>query len=63
MLLDLKRYDELVQSCDLAIKAVRPSAEIFELRGMAKDELGNYAGAIADYTLALSVQAPIACAF
>ncbi len=56
LLLDLKRYDDLVHACDLASKAVRPSAEVYELRGMAHDELEDYSAAIFDYTMSLSLQ-------
>jgi eukaryotic-like serine/threonine-protein kinase len=57
VLLELKRYDDLIRSCDVALGSSRPSAEIYELRGMARDALGDFPGAIADYTLSLSLQA------
>jgi eukaryotic-like serine/threonine-protein kinase len=53
VLLDSRQYDDLIHSCDLALGSVAPSAELYELRGMAKDRLGNYSGAIDDYTLSL----------
>ncbi len=55
-LLDLKRYDELLHACDLALHAIKPSAELYVLRGMAKDGLADYRGATDDYTLALALQ-------
>ena len=57
VLLVLKRYDDLIHSCDVALGAVKPSAQIYELRGMAKDDIEDFPGAIADYTLSLSLQA------
>jgi eukaryotic-like serine/threonine-protein kinase len=56
VLLDLKQYDNLILSCDQALGAVEPSAELYELRGMAKDGLKDYSAAIEDYTLSLSRQ-------
>ena len=53
VLLDLKRYDDLIRSCDVALSSIKPSAELYELRGMAKDGLEDYAGAIEDYTASL----------
>src|SRR5581483_7215343 len=55
-LLGLKRYDELISSCDTALAAAAPSAELYELRGMARDHSGNHAGAVADYTSALTLE-------
>ncbi len=55
-LLDLKRYDELLHACDLALQKIKPSAELYLLRGMARDGLADYRGATDDYTLALSLQ-------
>jgi eukaryotic-like serine/threonine-protein kinase len=53
VLLDSRQYDNLIHSCDQAIAAVARSAELYELRGMAKDRLGDYSGAVEDYTLSL----------
>ncbi len=53
VLLDLRQYDNLIRSCDQALAAVTRSAELYELRGMARDRLGDYSGAINDYTLSL----------
>jgi tetratricopeptide (TPR) repeat protein len=55
-LLVLKRYDDLIRSCDVALESVKPAAELYELRGMAKDDIEDFAGAIEDYTLSLSIQ-------
>jgi eukaryotic-like serine/threonine-protein kinase len=55
VLLALKQHDDLIRSCDIALDAVKPSAELYELRGMVKDGLEDYSGAIADYTQSLSL--------
>ena len=49
----LKRYDDVIASCDAVLKA-RPTAEVFELRGLAKDRRKDFSGAIDDYTQALA---------
>ncbi len=54
-LLDLKRYDDLLHACDLALRAIKLSPDLYLLRGMAKDGLADYRGATDDYTLALSL--------
>ena len=54
LLLAQKRYDDLLQSCDRAVDSVaKPPVELYTLRGLAKENLEDYSGAIADYTLAL----------
>jgi tetratricopeptide (TPR) repeat protein len=53
VLLTLKRYDDVIASCDAVLK-VRPTAEVFELRGLAKDRGRDFSGAIDDYTQALA---------
>jgi tetratricopeptide (TPR) repeat protein len=58
ILLDQKQYDDLLRSCDVALESAKPSAELYALRGMAKDALEDYSGAIADYTLSLSLSLP-----
>jgi tetratricopeptide (TPR) repeat protein len=58
VLLDLKRFDDLIAACDDALASASPAAEstarLHELRGMARDALGDFAGAIGDYSQALS---------
>jgi serine/threonine protein kinase/tetratricopeptide (TPR) repeat protein len=56
VLLNLARYDELLYSCDLAINSGTPTAALYELRGMVKDGLEDYSGAIDDYTQALALK-------
>ena len=53
MLLTLQRYDDVIASCDAVLKT-RPTAEVFELRGLAKDRRKDFSGAIDDYTQALA---------
>jgi tetratricopeptide (TPR) repeat protein/tRNA A-37 threonylcarbamoyl transferase component Bud32 len=53
VLLVLQRYDDVIRSC-AAVLANRPTAEVFELRGLARDRRGDFAGAIDDYTQALA---------
>ena len=57
VLLDLREYDNLIQSVDRALEYVNRSAELYELRGMAKDGLEDYSGAVDDYTVSLSLGA------
>ena len=65
-LLELKRYDEVISSCDSLLTKGRPSADLltkgrtsadlYELRGLARVGRGEFPAAIADYTQALSIQ-------
>ena len=54
--MDLKRYQDVIDSCDGCLRAGNPSADLLELRGLAKAKRNDFAGAIEDYTLALSQQ-------
>jgi tetratricopeptide (TPR) repeat protein len=53
VLLDLKRYDEVLRSCDGALAEGKPWVDLHEIRGLARAGRRDFAGAIADYTLAL----------
>jgi eukaryotic-like serine/threonine-protein kinase len=55
VLLDLKEYDDLIRSCDVALASNKQSAELYELRGIAKNALGDFSGAVADYTHSLGL--------
>ena len=59
VLLDLRRYDDLIRSCDVVLAWAKPSARLYELRGIAKNAIADFSGAIGDYTqaLALAVEA------
>jgi eukaryotic-like serine/threonine-protein kinase len=56
VLLNLGRFDDLIESCDLALVSIKPSAELYYLRGMAKDGLEKHSVAVADYILALELE-------
>ena len=53
VLLDLKRNDEVLRSCDAALAQGKPWADIHEIRGVARAGRGDFAGAIDDYSQAL----------
>lgn len=52
-LLELNRYPEAVRAFDECLEKSRPTAELLEARGIAREKLRDYAGAIEDYTQAL----------
>jgi serine/threonine protein kinase/tetratricopeptide (TPR) repeat protein len=52
----LKRYDDLLRSCNDLLARDRPSAALYELRGLARENLGDYRGAIEDQTLAIALE-------
>jgi serine/threonine protein kinase/tetratricopeptide (TPR) repeat protein len=54
-LLELKRYDEVLEACDKSLAKGQPSADILEARGLARLERKDFRGAIGDYTVALSL--------
>ncbi len=55
-LLDLKRFDQVAAACDAALARGRPSAELFEIRGLARADRKDYPGAIQDYTQARALE-------
>ncbi len=55
VLLALKRYDDVIRSCDALLSRENPSAALYELRGMARAGRQDYAGAIEDDTKALGL--------
>ncbi len=55
-LLEEQRYDELLAACDKFLERGRPSVDLLEIRGQARLAREDFAGAIADYTLALSLE-------
>jgi len=52
-LMALRRYDEVLASADAYIARGKPSAEIFEIRGLSRENRRNYPGAISDFNAAL----------
>jgi eukaryotic-like serine/threonine-protein kinase len=59
VLLDLKKYDDLIQSCDIVLAWAKPSAKLYELRGIAKNAIADYSGAIGDFTRSLDLSAAV----
>ncbi len=52
----LKRHSEAIRSCDVLVRRGELSAELFELRALAKQDLNDYQGAIEDDTLAIAMR-------
>ncbi len=52
-----ERFEELLRACNVAIKTGTPKAWFFQLRGLAKEKLGDFFGATDDYTHALNMKA------
>jgi len=55
-LLKLKRFDEVIKLCDVAIAKGKRSAVIYELRGHANAARNDYPAAIRDYGRALEIR-------
>ena len=55
-LLKLRRFDEVVRSCDVALAKGRKSPLLYELRGLAQAAHDDYPGAIRDYGRALEIR-------
>jgi tetratricopeptide (TPR) repeat protein len=55
VLLDLSQYEDLIESCDIVLAWSKPSAKLYELRGIAKNAIEDYSGAIGDFTLSLDL--------
>jgi serine/threonine protein kinase/tetratricopeptide (TPR) repeat protein len=51
-----RRYQEAVQSFDLYERLELPDAQFYQGRGLAKAKLGDYAGAVEDYSRSLSLE-------
>ena len=56
VLLELKRFDEVLRSCDALLAKDKTSAALFELRGLARAGLKDFAGAIEDDTQAIAIE-------
>ena len=55
-LLKLKRYDDVIRSCDALIARGKATPAIYELRGLARAERKDFAGAIEDVTNAMALR-------
>jgi tetratricopeptide (TPR) repeat protein len=56
ILLDLKRHDDVLRSCEALLAQGRRSADVYALRAVARARLKDYDGAIQDDTMALDLQ-------
>jgi tetratricopeptide (TPR) repeat protein len=55
-LMALKRYDEVVGSCDIYLARETPTVDILEIRGLARLARRELSGAIADFTRAIELR-------
>jgi serine/threonine protein kinase/regulator of sirC expression with transglutaminase-like and TPR domain len=55
-LMELKRYEAVLVSADAYVARGQPVAPILEIRGLARVQLRDFSGAIADYSRALELQ-------
>jgi eukaryotic-like serine/threonine-protein kinase len=58
-LLALKRHNEVLGSCDAYLARKEPTAEVLEIRGLARVAREELPGAIADYTRAIELRPDI----
>src|SRR5262249_10896258 len=56
ILLDTKRDNDLLESCEALLARGKMLPELYELRALVRARLGNYAGAIEDDTKALGLR-------
>jgi tetratricopeptide (TPR) repeat protein len=56
ILLDLRRDDDLLDSCEALLAQGKPSPELYELRSLARTRQGNYGGAIEDVSKVLELR-------
>src|SRR5262249_58854583 len=52
----LKRFDEVLGSCDTYLAREEPTVEVLEIRGLARVARRQLSGAIADYTRAIELR-------
>ncbi|TXT22285.1 MAG: protein kinase family protein [Planctomycetota bacterium] len=55
-LFHLRRFEEVIESFDRYLEHGKPLESVYRGRGLAKSELGQYPGAIEDFTKALELQ-------
>jgi eukaryotic-like serine/threonine-protein kinase len=60
VLLEMKKYDDVIRSCDALLVDERSSAPLYELRGLARAGLKDFPGAIDDFTQAIEIQPDLA---
>jgi tetratricopeptide (TPR) repeat protein len=58
-LMALKRFEDVLGSCDAYLAKEKPTVAILEIRGLARVAHQNHSGAISDYTQALGLRAEI----
>jgi len=56
LLFKLKRYDDVIRSCDALVARGKATPAIYELRSLARSELKDFPGAIEDVTHALALR-------
>ena len=56
LLFKLKRHDDVIRSCDALIARGKATPAIYELRGLARSERKDFAGAIEDVTNAMALR-------
>jgi tetratricopeptide (TPR) repeat protein len=52
----LKHFDDVIRSCNDLLARDKPTATLYELRGLAKEKQRDYEGAIEDLTLAIALK-------
>ena len=52
----MKKYDDVIRSCDALLANEKSSAPLYELRGLARAGLKDLPGAIDDFTHAIEIQ-------
>jgi tetratricopeptide (TPR) repeat protein len=55
-LMALKRFDEVLGSCDAYLSREEPTVEVLEIRGLARVARQDLSGAISDYTRAIELR-------
>jgi tetratricopeptide (TPR) repeat protein len=55
-LLQTERYDDVIDSCDVALARGAATAELYRVRGLARAARNDFAGAIDDYTQGLALR-------
>ncbi|MGE3804397.1 MAG: protein kinase [Gemmataceae bacterium] len=55
-LVELRRYDEVLRSSEIALARGEPTADLYLLRGLARAGKQDFVGAIEDYTQALALE-------